>query len=494
MTTTVPNEDRVYEHFIEPKTAGLGNLGTLGMFIMFGGLIVDVIIIFFVGVVTGLVFLLVGGLTFLLVCVPDIEHQSRLQKLSRRIAWKSNTGKGYVSGPLSRIGTYLLPGILAQSKSSEWLDDSGKPFVLVHMPSVNHYAVTWEVHPDGASMSDPADLAANVDRWGNYLKFLCIERSAIQAMVTIVTDQDHRKTLQTTVHGRAATGAPAVAVEAARQIVDRYQKDVPSMRSFVTITFKGTNGTGKRKAAEMAHDLAARLPKLTAKLSATGAGPSKLLTQQRLTEEIRMAIDPGCAPAVAEAQASGNPIMMPWDSLGPPAADNQWTYYRHSSGISVTWSMAAIRGAVTETSSIDLLRPNAGVSIKRVSLIFELHDPGVAPDLTQSDVKSADFSINTSRTTTVKHTKQQTAALVNANDEIRGHGMVNVTAMVTATVRDLKQLPEAESTVDSLGPSARLLLRRNDGTQAASFAQNLPGIGLILKSYSLVPTFMRDSL
>lgn len=494
MTTTAPTDENTYEHFIDPKTPGLGNLGTWGMYILFAGLLLDVVVIFFVGWVAGLVFLAVGGLLFLLVAVPDIEHQSRLQRLSARTAWKSNPGKTYVSGPLTRVGSYLLPGILAQTKAADWVTDKGQPFILVHTPSTNHYAVSWETHPDGASMTDPADLLANVKRWGEYLTFLCSERDAVQVMVTFTADQDHAKTLQTTVLGRVAKDAPEVAVLAAQQIVDKHQENVPSMRSFVTVTFKG-NGSKKRDAKQMAESLGARLPKLTTKLSATGAGPCKLMALQRGCEEIRKAYDPKAAEAIDAARAEGNPVLMDWDSLGPPAAANDWEFYRHASGISVTWTMAAIRGAVTERSLIPLLQPHADVAVKRVSLIYQLHDPAVAPDIAETDVKAANFSINTSRNgPTVKHTAQQEKAMVNAKQEIGGHGLVNVAVAVTATVRSLEELPDAEATVDSLGPHARLLLRRNDGTQAASFAQNLPVIGLITKDHSLVPTAMRESL
>lgn len=502
--------NRTYDAFVTPRTPGIGSFGTVLSLVLFFGSIAGVFLIKIVGVVFGLSFMVVGILAVSFVGLPDEHGRSRLQYVAEKWGWRANKGNKYVSGPFSRLGAWLLPGILAQSTLSEQETSEGRSFGMVHMPKTNHYAVTFECHPDGTSLASPEDVVANVDRWGDWLAFMCGERSAVQAMVTIETTPDLGHTLRRNLQERGAASAPDLTKAVVAELVATHKVGVPNVRSFVTLTFAGDHVTGKRKVEQMAAALAPRLPAIVRKLTATGAGPSRLMTGQQVTEVIRGAYDPGCAVALADAASEGRPVVMRWDSIGPPAADNQWEYYRHASGVSVTWSMSDIRGGVVEETLVPLLRANERVTHKRVSLVYRLRDPKDAPSLAANDVRAAEFSVNTAKKVNSRQTKRQKAASTNADLEAHGqHGLVEIGALVTVTVQDgarpgddgepvkvpaLTFLPEIDAEVDTLSSGARLALRRNDGTHASSFAQNLPCVGLVASAHSSMPASLQESV
>ena len=85
-------------------------------------------------------------------------------------------------------------------------------------------------------------------------------------------------------------------------------------------------------------------------------------------------------------------------------------------------------------------------------------------------------------------------ALATANEEARGHPLVDFAVVVTATVRSTDALAQAEAAIDAAGPAARLLLRREDGTQAAAFAQSLPGPGLVTSRHLAMPASLKEAL
>jgi len=70
---------------------------------------------------------------------------------------------------------------------------------------------------------------------------------------------------------------------------------------------------------------------------------------------------------------------------------------------------------------------------------------------------------------------------------------VNFGLLVTATVLDVDQAPEARAAIDNLSATARLRLRPMYGSQDVGFIGGLP-LGLILTKHLRVPTEVRDRL
>lgn len=491
--------DRTFEHFRTPQTAGIGGLGTIGTIAMFAAAVVGIVITVLGSIVYGLVFGAFAGLALMAMSVRDRHGVSVLERGSIRLAHLRATRTGatlYRSGPVSRLGSYQLPGVLAQTELTEWEDAQGNPFALVFTPRPNHYAVTIECHPDGASLIDADDAAAMVDRWGEWLSFLAFEPSVLQAMVTIETAPDDGHGLRGEISSTMSQAAPDLARQVLGEIAESYPLGSATVRSWVTITFDGVARKRARDADAMGAALSVRLPEIVAKLTATGAGMCSLVDAQSLCQAIRVAYDPAAAGIFAAASATGErrPWMMRWDSIGPPAADNAWAYYRHASGVSVSWSMTNVLGRVNAEGLAPLLRPHPAISRKRVSLIYEIRDPGKAPQVAAADVKAAESRVELKRKPTAADKRDVHSAEATADEQAHGHGLVDFAIVVTATVRDVDDVPAAVAAIDSLGPAARLQLRREDGGHAPAFAQGLPGVGLITGAHSIVPLALREKL
>ncbi len=203
----------------------------------------------------------------------------------------------------------------------------------------------------------------------------------------------------------------------------------------------------------MAAELAPRLPEIVAKLSGTGAGVCELLDAQALCRLLRVAYDPAAADALADAAAQGGgPVLLRWDSIGPPAADKQWDHYRHASGLSVSWTMTEVMGAVHREGLLPLLRPHPAVDRKRVALIYQPMAPAASPHVAGANLAAAEFRVNTSRKPTARDRKDLQVASATAEEEAHGHGLVDFAVLVTATVRRGQDVALAEAAIDAAGP------------------------------------------
>lgn len=492
-----------YENFREPRSKGVGRLGKLGTIALFAGAVVMIVLIKFVGLWWGLGFAAVAGLALLAATTRDQHGRTALEKLGAGLGHRAEVAKGaalYKSGPMSRLGTYRLPGLLAQTELTEHEDAAGATYGMVATPATNHYAVTVEAHPDGSSLLADDDLVANVNRWGEWLAFLTHEPGVVQVMVVIESAPDGGPGLRREIGANVAADAPAVAREVLAEVARDYPRGSATVRTFVTLTFDGRQPISrgrlrKRTADEMAEALAARLPEIVGKLAGTGAGACELLDAQELCRVVRVAYDPAAADALADAEAQGErPWLMRWDSIGPAAADTQWSYYRHSSGVSVSWSMTEVMGAVHIEGLLPLLRPHPAIDRKRVAILFEPMAPAASPVTAAANLSAAEFRVNTSRKPSVRDKQDLAVAQATAEEEARGHPLVDFAVVVTATVRTPDQLAQAEAAIDAAGPAARLLLRREDGTQAAAFAQGLPGPGLVMARHLAMPASLKEAL
>ncbi|HZM64789.1 MAG TPA: SCO6880 family protein [Nakamurella sp.] len=495
MTAT---EASSFTHFRSARPAPpLAGLGVVGMLLGFVAVVISIGLAYGVNVVAGLVFALLSSVALMSIAVRDRHGSSWVERTGIRVAHLYATRTGatlHQGGPVSRLGTYRLPGVLADTDLTEHEDAQGNPFGLVHTPRSNHYAVTIEAHPDGASLIDADDQVANIDRWGRWLDFLAVEPGILQVQVTIETAPDDGHGLRSEIESTMSADAPDLARKVLGEIADTYPTGSATVRSWVTLTFDGTTAKRTRDADAMGAALAPRLPEIVGKLAGTGAGACTLVDGQALCEAVRVAYDPASSPMFAAAAAGGHQVMLRWSAIGPPAADNRWDYYRHASGVSVSWAMTSILGAVNAEGLGPILRPHPAITRKRVALLFELRDAGKAPGVAAADVRASEARAAGKRKPSASDRRDVESALVTADEEAHGHSLVDVAVIVTATVRDLDDLPAAEAAIDMLGPASRLQLRRENGAHAAAFAQGLPGVGLITAAHSVIPRPLRESL
>ncbi len=277
--------ERSFENFREPRSPGLGGLGKWGTLLLIGAAVIGIVLTINVNLIAGGVWGVLAGAVLLAIARRDRHGLSVLERTGARAAHGRAVRRGtavYRSGPLTRLGKYRLPGVLADTELTEHEDTTGSPFALVHTPRPNHYAVTIECHPDGASLLDAADTAENVDRWGEFLSFLAFEPGLVQAMVTIESGPDDGTGLRAEAEARASTDAPALAGQVMQEILGSYPAGSAAVRSFVTLTFTAVDGKRARTAEQMGSTLAHRLPPIVSRLSGTGAGQAIPLDGQGL--------------------------------------------------------------------------------------------------------------------------------------------------------------------------------------------------------------------
>ena len=485
--------ERSFENFREPRSPGLGGLGKWGTLLLIGAAVIGIVLTINVNLITGGVWGVLAGAVLLAIARRDRHGLSVLERTGARAAHGRAVRRGtavYRSGPLTRLGKYRLPGVLADTELTEHEDTTGSPFALVHTPRPNHYAVTIECHPDGASLLDAADTAENVDRWGEFLSFLAFEPGLVQAMVTIESGPDDGTGLRAEAEARASTDAPALAGQVMQEILGSYPAGSAAVRSFVTLTFTAVDGKRARTAEQMGSTLAHRLPPIVSRLSGTGAGQAIPLDGQGLCRLVRIAYD----PAATRLLSGNNPTVLLWSGVGPVTADaREWTHYRHSAAVSRSWSMTDIMGRVHALGLGPLLHPH-GNWRKRVSLILTPHDPGRSQRIAAADVKAAEYRVMSTRKPSAADRRDLAAAEATAAEEAHGNALIDVAVIVTVTVGSPEELPAVDAALDSLGPAARLLLRPEDGGHAQAFAQSLPGVGLVAAAHSLTPRWLREEL
>lgn len=503
---------RTYGNWRRPAGAGLGALGTLGT----GLLLLSAIAVIGALALGGLVWAITvaggSGLLLALLVVRDRHHRSGLDRVAARVGWartRRRRAHVYRSGPLGLLpwGTSQLPGLAAGSQLSEWQDSYGRRFALVTLPATRHHTVVFATEPDGASLVDVDQVDTWVAHWGAWLAGLGTEPGVVAASVTVETAPDSGARLRREVESATVAGAPPVARAMLAEVVRDYPVGSATITAYVALTLSGSGRSGGRRGVDaVARDLATRLPGLTQRLAATGAGAVRPVTAQQLCEVIRTAYDPTIARVLDEVHSDGQDPRLRWTDVGPMAAQAGWGEYRHDGAWSVTWSMTgAPRGEVFSSVLTDLLSPHPDVDRKRVTMLYRPLDAGRAARVVEHDRRNADFRVGSSSRPTARVLAEQRAAIRTAEEEARGAGLVDLGMLVTATVLDPigvdgeaasgagMALDAARAAIDTLSATARVQLRPVYGSQDSAFAAALP-LGIVLPAHLSVPAEFRGAM
>ena len=492
---------RTYGNWRRPTSPGLLGLGSVGTVALLGGLIAVVVTVMIAGLLEAVILTLLLGAVMVAVVAKDSHGKNALSRGGARAAWWSARSRGtnvYRSGPLGRAlwGTYQLPGIAAPTRLSEHLDSYGRPFALLHTPATGSFAVVIGTEPDGAALVDQEQIDVWVADWGHWLANLGDEPGVEAASVTVETAPDSGTRLRREVGLNVDDDAPPFAQAMLREVVDHYPAGSSTVKAYVAITFSASQRSGSRKraAAEMARELAARLPGLTGALQATGAGAAHPLSAQELCEAIRIAYDPAAASLIDEAHAAGETPELSWPDVGPSAAQASWDGYRHDSAYSCTWAMtSAPRGSVQSGVLARLLAPHREIARKRVTLLYRPLDAARAAAIVEADLRAAEFRASSTSKPAARDSLAVRAAAATASEEASGAGLVQFGLLVTATVADLDKAPDARAAIDNLAATARLRVRPVYGSQDSAFAAALP-LGLVLPKHIKVPSELREKL
>ena len=186
---------------------------------------------------------------------------------------------------------------------------------------------------------------------------------------------------------------------------------------------------------------------------------------------------------------------MLWPDVGPAGHDAYWDSYRHDGAVSVTWSMTrAPLGEVHSSVLKKLLEPHRSIPRKRVSIVYRLMDTGAAARTVEADKRNAGWNARNAKNPSEQVKAAMEKAHKTAQEQTRGAALVDFSLLVTATVTgdDLEARRHAEATVENLGATARLALRRVYGSQDSAFVANLP-LGVVLPEYLRVPRQVRQA-
>lgn len=498
MTDTV--EPRTYGNWRRPSSPGIGPLGLAGTMVLLAAMVGTLIALALVGPLGAFVVAVAGGLTILPLYVRVSHGRNGLQAIVARGAYGQAVMRGgtiYRAGPMATIGRGRcgLPGLAASMTAMDAVDSYGRPFAMLHHPRTGHVSVVLSTSPDGASLVDGSQVERWVSHWGSWLAGLSHEAALVGASVTIESAPDSGHRLRREVESNLSPTAPPLAAQVLAQIVNTYPAGSATMTSRVALTFTmdRRHAGGRRTLDEMIADIGQRLPSLAAELGSTGAGPARAMTVDELAAAIRVAYDPASASTADQFGLAH--AGVDWADCGPTAADESWDYYRHDSGVSVTWAMhEAPRGVVFPNVLERLVAPHRDIDRKRVTLLYRPHDPAAATKAVERDHKDALFAAN-SRTGPI-HARDSVAvrmATQTAAEEATGAGVTRFAILVTATVLESVKLSAAAAAVDSMATTSRMRMRRVYGSQATAFLGALP-LGLVLPAHLRVPQAIRESM
>jgi hypothetical protein len=492
---------RTYGNWRKPMSAGLGQLGLIGTGLLFASLIAVILTVGFLGLLAAGVVGLILAVMLTTLVIHDRHDKTVLQRLAAWIGWQRTRSHGahlYRGGPLGLdpCGMFQLPGLAARSTLAEARDSYDRPFALLRMPTTNHYTVVFGTDPDGASLVDQSQVDVWVAHWGEWLASLADEPGLVAASVTIETAPDSGARLRREVLSRLDPSAPPLAQTMLHEVIATYPAGSATIKAYVALTFSATPraGTRRRDEHEVARDLAARLPGLSAGLTATGAGAARPLSAQQLCEAVRIAYEPSAAALIDEAHDAGTAPELHWSEIGPAGAEARWSSYRHDGATSVTWSMTvAPRGAVQSSVLHRLLLPHPDIARKRVTMLYRPMPSAAAARTVEADKRNADFRVKSADRPSARALREKVAADKTAEDEASGNGLVNFGMLVTATSLTGEDLADVEAAIDNLAAAARIMLRPVYGSQDSAFAAALP-LGLVLSKHLKVPAEIRAAL
>jgi hypothetical protein len=502
--------DRVstFGNFSAPARPGIWGLGLIGTIVVVGGMMLAALAL----AVSFYAALGIGGATLLVLGLLAFRHQDRNlgQRLVRRGAWmRARRGRQHVyrsgiTAPVPAL-SHRLPGLAAASRLHTGLDPYQREFALVEHPHVGHFGVVLRCEPDGAALVDQATVETQVAGYAEFLAALADEPGIVAATVTVESAPDPGIRLAAEINRLTRPAAPPVARTMMREIGQMYRGGGSALRVTAVVVYspavirgdgprqrRGAWGGKRRRIEQVRLELGARVPPLCELLAAAGGGAVAPLAPIELAELVRGAYDPAAEDYIARARLTAEGSGVDWGNAGPVAAQAGWSWYRHDSGISRTWTMwDAPRGHVQSTVLQRLLEAHKDIPRKRVTLIYRPYPVSETITEVERDLRDAMFAHAEGSGVSARAEQRVRAAKQTADEEARGAGLERFSMLVTVTAPNLKVLEFAATTLERR--SGRVRLRPCFAAQDSAFAASLP-IGVILPYYAAAPALLRDAL
>ncbi|MFX0578795.1 SCO6880 family protein [Nocardia nepalensis] len=481
---------RMYGRWERPRSAGFFGL-TWGVSMLGLGLIITVMVGFMITRSLSVAAALVAASALVFTPLAITRNGRTGWEIALlRVQFAAAAARGehvYQAGRFSRIpGIAKLPGLLADSRLSEYETAGGKRFAMIHIRRSDHYTVVLRVIPRGKELVDQAQIDAWVEGYGQFLATQ--SRGGEVVAVTAVLDNvvETRLKQAREVARLVRPDAPAYAKAVMREAASDIGGVGVRIEARIAITYRAIGkGRIRRDEAEQAREIGQRLQGVLSQLARAGL-PATPLQAWEVLGLVRTRYD---LASQRDIESAGAEIIrtQSWDSVGPLAHRDRWDHYLHDGARSITWEMdTAPRGAVMETVLEELLRPRADVPRKRVAIVYRLHSAAEATTLVDSDFRDAVAAEQTERGIASASARIRVGNTQAAREEqARGAGLTRFGALVTVTDHLEGDLPGIEASVKAMAAASRLGVRRCYGSQAAAFAASL-GIGLILPEHTSI--------
>lgn len=483
---------RMYGRWERPRSAGFFGL-TWGVSMLGLALIITIMVGFMItqSVTATAALIAVSAVVFVPLAVTR-NGRTGWEIGLLRVQFAAARARGehiYRAGRFSRIpGLAKLPGVMADSRLSEYETAGGQRFAMLHIRRSDHYTVIMRVIPRGKELVDQSHIDAWVESYGQFLS--AQSRGGEVVAVTSVLDNvvETRLKQAREVARLVRSDAPQFAKSVMREAAADTGGVGVRIEARIAITYRAIGkGRIRRDEAEQAREIGQRLQGVLSQLARAGL-PATPLQAWEVLGLVRSRYD---LAAQRDIEAAGEKIVntQSWNSVGPLAHQDQWDHYVHDGARSITWEMdAAPRGAVMETVLEELLRPRPDVPRKRVAVVYRLHSAAEAANLVDSDFRDAVAAEQTGRgiaTASARIRVGNTQA--SREEQARGAGLTRFGVLVTVTDHLDGDLPGVDASVKGMSAASRLMVRRCYGSQAAAFAASL-GIGLILPEHTSIST------
>ncbi|QII09315.1 hypothetical protein BH93_27485 (plasmid) [Rhodococcoides fascians A25f] len=478
------NERRVYAFGLTPVAFGI--LGAV--------VIVALAIMFLVSVLAALV---VGGIGLLLwfPLTINVAGKSAYEALFLTRQWGRQQRKAqhiYRAGPLSNQagGRARLPGIGTAMELWWALDKFGNRFGIVRMLDTHQYTVVLRCRVGGAAGNDQELIDSFVGSWANFLAALGQIGNVAAMTVTVETLPETGERVRANISAICDPDAPAEALAIMAERLAAADNDGQRVHSRISITFDSTSPAQRKDPMMAAAVIGNQLPVFYQQLAHCNV-TALPMTDHEISAVVRRAYAPEQEADIESALARGD-YVCDWADAGPITAEETKDTYLHDAGASRVWVMRTPpSGFPTERVLVGLLSPNASVPRKRITLIYRPYSPGDATKTVEGDFKSAVAKVNTARGIVAAEAEIEIQATQAARRaEARGHGLVRLSMVVTATCLDEDDLDALEPDMKALAAGARLNLRPAYRHQAAAFLSGL-GIGVLLPDHATIPKTLR---
>ena len=471
---TAPGQG-LYGGWRRSTSVGIGTLNTGPTLVLIAAVIVPILLV----AVTGPATLLFTGPVAVVLIALVVSRRHGMPLLSyfagrarwQLAAWRGETD--YRAPYLAAPQSLDLPGLAAPTRLLAVEDPARQTVMgLVWNQRTGHMTGTLLLSPAGLLLASASTVATSVNAWGDALARMADEESIRAASVTIQVTPSSGQAVSDHVDERLDPAAPQFAKDTVAELVARSPRASAQLAAWMSLVVDPSRAPERPEGPEMA---AAETLRALDAVDLTGTGTDVL--RRATPDDIKRLVLGGFRPADMDAPARQIADLM-WHEVGPVAATDGWTDYRHDGWTSASWVLReAPRRAVAYDVLLRLIAP--GKYTRRVTLAYRVLPSDEAQSVVERQLNATqardEYRRRTQRAATHREKVDAEHATRTAREEAIGAGMVQWSLYVTTTVTDPSQLPDARREVEKAARAAAgLRLRPAFGGQSAALALGLP--------------------